>query len=220
MGEDPGSYKFEIKGVISLSDTVVEFNKDFMVLLTLQDGGDTLDISFPNRTTGFYHFQVKPEAYHLIWKGKGYLSQSRNLKIDENRKAISEVIDIMLEPDPDYVPEVIEKVDYSQMKIVDEIDSSVLVTDVLTRDVSENDENDSSVLYYTVQLHALYNPVDISFFKDLDVMVFYNKRDLFYRYVTGRFRTREEAYRRRDELKRLGYPDDIFVQTVYVENQE
>jgi hypothetical protein len=220
MGEDPGSYKFEIKGIITLSDTVIEFNKDFMVLLTLQDGGDTLDISFPNRTTGFYHFQVKPDAYHLIWKGKGYLSQSKSLEIKENQKATSEVIDILLEPDPDYTPEVVEKVDYSQMKIVDEIDSSVLVTDVFTRDVSETDETDSNVLYYTVQLHALYNPVDISFFKDLDVMVFYNKKDLFYRYVTGRFRTRDEAYRRRDELKRLGYPDDIFVQTVYVENQE
>lgn len=220
MGEDPGSYIFEIKGTITLSDTIIEFTRDFMVLLTLRDSGDTLDISFPNKSTGFYHFRVKPDAYRLIWEGKGYLSQSINLEIRDNHPVTSRVIDILLEPDPDYIPEAIEKVDYSLMKIVDEIDSSVLVTDVFTRDVSESDATDSNVLYYTVQLHALYNPVDISFFKDLDVMVFYNNKDLFYRYVTGRFRTREEAYARRDELKRLGYPDDIFVQTVYIENQE
>lgn len=217
MDEEGELHKFEIKGIITLSDTIIEFTKDFRVLLTLQNGNDTLDISFPNKTTGFYHFRVKPDEYYLTWEGKGYLSQSMDLIIRENQPMLSEIIDITLEPDPDYIPEVIEKVDYSQMKEVDEIDAAVLVTDVLTRDVSDRDLTDSNVLYYTVQLHALYNPVDISFFKNLNVMVFYNKDDLFYRYVTGRFKTREEAYRKRDELKRQGYPDDIFVQTVYTE---
>lgn len=218
MDEEEEVYKFEIKGIITLSDTIIEFTKDFRVLLTLKNGSDTLDISFPNKTTGFYHFRVKADEYHLTWEGKGYLSQSMDLTIGENQPMLSEIIDITLEPDPDYTPEVIEKIDYSQMKVVDEIDSAVLVTGVLTRAISDKDATDSNILYYTIQLHALHNPVDISFFKDINVMVFYNRQDLFYRYVTGRFKTREEAYLRRAELLRMGYPDDIFIQAVYSEN--
>jgi len=42
----------------------------------------------------------------------------------------------------------------------------------------------------------------------------FNDDDKFYRYTTGRFSTREEAYALRRELIRKGYPDEIFIKKV------
>jgi len=44
--------------------------------------------------------------------------------------------------------------------------------------------------------------------------VMYNEVDRFYRYTSGRFSTREEATAHLKELKRKGYPDDIFIKKV------
>ncbi len=64
-----------------------------------------------------------------------------------------------------------------------------------------DDVINSDVLYYTVQVMALYNPVDVSYFKRItDMRVMYNEVDKFYRYTTGRFATREEAAALRKEL--------------------
>jgi len=42
---------------------------------------------------------------------------------------------------------------------------------------------------------ALHNPVDVTYFKYItDMKVLYNDLDKFYRYTTGRFSTREDAY--------------------------
>jgi hypothetical protein len=42
----------------------------------------------------------------------------------------------------------------------------------------------------------------------------YNKEDRFYRYTTGIFKRREEAYAWRLELIKKGYPDDLFIKKV------
>jgi len=42
----------------------------------------------------------------------------------------------------------------------------------------------------------------------------YSDVDKFYRYTTGIFATKEEAYAKRLELIRLGYPDDLFIKKV------
>jgi len=74
---------------------------------------------------------------------------------------------------------------------------------------------DSDILYYTVQIMALYNPVDVSYFKYItDIRVMYNEQDKFYRYTTGMFQTKEEAYALKSELIRKGYPDDLFIKKV------
>ena len=82
-------------------------------------------------------------------------------------------------------------------------------------DISDKNINDSDILYYTVQVIALHNPVDVSYFKYItDMKVLYNDTDKFYRYTTGRFSTREEAYALRLELIRKGYPEEIFIKKV------
>jgi hypothetical protein len=42
----------------------------------------------------------------------------------------------------------------------------------------------------------------------------YNDLDKFYRYTTGRFSNREEAYALRLKLIEKGYPEDIFIKKV------
>ncbi len=96
------------------------------------------------------------------------------------------------------------------------IDSSSLIMNLIIKDVLDTDaEVDPDVLYYTVQVMALYNPVDPAYFEYADIAVFYNSQDRFYRYVTGRFDTKPKAYEELARLLRLGYPNDIFVKKVY-----
>jgi hypothetical protein len=83
------------------------------------------------------------------------------------------------------------------------------------KDVGEAGSDDSDVLYYTVQVMALHNPVDVTYFKRIsDMRVMYNDIDKFYRYITGRCTTREEAVALRLELIKKGYPDQIFIKKV------
>jgi len=97
-----------------------------------------------------------------------------------------------------------------------EVDSSTLITDLVIRDVRDTDQEiDPDVLYYTVQVMALYNPVDPAYFEYAEISVFYNMDDRFYRYTTGKFNTKASAYEEKERLLRLGYPDDIFVKKVY-----
>lgn len=106
--------------------------------------------------------------------------------------------------------------DPADLPYLTSIDSTLLVTDRVIMDVRDTDaEFDPEVLYYTVQVMALYNPVDPDYFEYADIVVFYNRDDRFYRYTTGTFDLKSEAYAEKERLLRLGYPDDIFVKKVY-----
>jgi hypothetical protein len=86
-------------------------------------------------------------------------------------------------------------------------------------DVNENMVKDT-VLFYTVQVIALHKPVEINFFKDItDIRVMYDDNDKFYRYVTGRFLTREEAELHKAELLAKGYAEQIFVKKIIKSNK-
>ena len=78
--------------------------------------------------------------------------------------------------------------------VVSAVDSSILIRNLQVNDVTDKNVIDSDILYYTVQVIALHNPVDVSYFKYItDMKVIYNDVDKFYRYTTGRFTTMEEA---------------------------
>jgi hypothetical protein len=91
----------------------------------------------------------------------------------------------------------------------------MLIRNLNVSDVGDLNIKDSDVLYYTVQVMALHNPVDVTYFKYIsDMKVMYNDVDKFYRYTTGRFSTREDAYSLKLELIRKGYPEEIFIKKV------
>lgn len=104
----------------------------------------------------------------------------------------------------------------ADLPYLSQVDTSLLITNLTLRDVSDSDEEmDPDVLYYTVQVMALYNPADPDYFQYAEISVFYDDEDRFYRYTTGQFNTKVAAYEELNRLLRLGYPKDIFVKKVY-----
>jgi hypothetical protein len=112
-------------------------------------------------------------------------------------------------------PVVYDKINLTLIPSVTSVDSNTLVRNLNVSDVGDLNIKDSDILYYTVQVMALHKPVDVAYFKYItDMKVMYNDLDKFYRYTTGRFQTREEAYSLRLELIRKGYPNEIFIKKV------
>ena len=212
---------FEIKGKYSLRDTILNPDYSYFIYLLNRVTGDTLDFGFPSINTGMYNFIVAPGKFKLVYTGVGYLSQSIDTSIVVDNSPMVINLDVILDRDPNYsgdvaeTPDIYKKINLSDIPAVSTIDSSTLLRNVQLNDVTDNDAIDTTLLYYTVQVMALYNPVDISYFRYVsDIKVIYSESDMFYKYTTGRFMNKEEAYAHKNELIRKGYPDDLFVKKV------
>jgi hypothetical protein len=226
IGEAAFTQKFEIKGTFSLSDTIVNFDKNYKIFLLDNPSGDTVDVGYPNKYSGLYNFVVDPGSFKITYSGPGYFSQTIDTTIMQDNPVLVVTIDVRLLRDSTYVrapipvkipeqPIIYEKLNLSNIPTVANIDSSILVMNMKVNDVTDINIKDSDVLYYTVQVMALHNPVDVSYFKYItDMKVLYNDKDKFYRYMTGKYKTREEAVTRRAELIRKGYPEEIFTKKV------
>jgi hypothetical protein len=211
---------FEIRGKFSLSDTTVAFDKNYAIHLINTASGDTLDVGYPNKYTGNYSFNVHSGDYKLVYTGIGYISESIDTTILQDHPVLVVNIDKSLRRDTTVKritapPIIYDKIDLAMAPSVSAIDTSILIRNMNVNDISDKNINDADILYYTVQVIALHNPVDVSYFKYInDMIVMYNDNDKFYRYTTGKFKTREEAYTLRLELIRKGYPDEIFIKKV------
>ena len=218
---------FGITGYFSLSDTIVPFvEKNYAINLIDQISGDTVDVGYPNKISGRYSFLVSSGTYRVNFTGYGYLPYTVDTTIYNDHPTNVITIDATLDRDtsvilaPEPKEEVtiappVEMLDFSNIPTVAAIDSSILVKDMQVSDINDLSIEDADVLYYTVQVMALYNPVDISYFKYItDLKVLYNEVDKFYRYTTGIFNTKEEAENWRNELFKLGYPQEIFIKKV------
>jgi hypothetical protein len=211
---------YEIKGRFSLNDTTLSFDKNYFIHLINNTSGDTIDVGFPNKYTGQYGFSVSPGEFRLIYAGYGYISQTIDTSILQDSPNPELIINVSLTRDTSIkrlvsAEVVYNKINLTEIPSVTTVDSSILIRNMNVNDVSDNNVKDSDVLYYTVQVIALYNPVDVSYFKYIpDLKVMYNDVDKFYRYTTGKFQTREEAYSLILDLIRKGYPDDIFIKKV------
>jgi hypothetical protein len=223
IGNTDVNQLFEIKGKFSLKDTTVTFDDNYSIHLTNKTSGDTIDVGFPNKYTGLYSFTVVPGKFRIFYKGYGYLTQTIDTAIVQDNPNLALNIDVSLERDTTMkkivqspaVPEVYDKINLNLIPVVSFADTSTLIRNLNVSDVGDVNIKDSDVLYYTVQVMALYKPVDVSYFKYItDMKVLYNDIDKFYRYTTGRFPTREEAYSLKLELIRKGYPEEIFIKKV------
>jgi tetratricopeptide (TPR) repeat protein len=201
---------YTISGLISLDDTVQKPDESNRIYLLDIKTGDTLKIGYPIVDTGYYKFTVIPGNYRLTYTGINYLT----VKIDTllaYRYPVPEIIlDVKLEKIPE--PVTYDKINLSNIPSISRVDSADLVTEGR---VVGDEVNESDVLYYTVQVMALHNPVDISYFKYIsDMKVMYNDTDKFYRYITGKFSTRAEAVAHKASLIKKGYPTEIFIKKV------
>jgi hypothetical protein len=208
---------FELTGNYSLKDTIVRYDEKSSIYLIDKVSGDTLDTGYPDSQTGKYSFIVAPGNFRLVYTYPGFYKQRIDTAITlSNASRVINLADIVLDKNPPLAThEVYEKLDLSRIPVVSEIDSSILIKNLKVQDVTDNDMLDPTILYYTVQVMALYNPVDVSYFKYVsDIRVLYNDADLFYRYVTGHFDSKVDAYSHLNELINKGYPDDLFVKKV------
>lgn len=206
---------YEITGQFLLNDTALSANKMYLIEVLDKISGDTVYKSSPDIKTGMYSAFAVPGKYKLIYSAEGYFPKSLDTTIVlDNREPIVN-IDITLERDSSLIPVRYEKINLDKIPVVTSIDSSILIRNMKVDDITDQDEADTDILYYTVQVMALYNPVDISYFRYItDMKVMYNETDKFYRYTTGRFATKEEALAYKQSLLKKGYPDDIFVKKV------
>jgi hypothetical protein len=177
----------------------------FISKLTSGIWGNPVNIGYPVSTTdddlAFQPFDNGAFGYYSVMTG--YKKKEISL-VRFNPPAEEERDTVTISFNPDSLP------------YISIVDSSLLITNLVVKDVLDTDEEiDPDVLYYTVQVMALYNPVDPAYFQYAEISVFYNREDRFYRYTTGRFNTKAEAYAELARLLRLGYPNDIFVKKVY-----
>jgi Tol biopolymer transport system component len=207
----------EINGKLSLSDTILTFDDSFKIHLIDRESGDTLDVAYPNKLTGLYSFYATNGKYRIVYTGQGYFNNTIDTTIYQDNLNQPLNLDVTLLRDlsqrrGDYV---YARINLSEIPKVEEIDPSILIKNLNVNDINDEKIKDSDILYYTVQVMALYNPVDVSYFKYInDIRVMYNELDKFYRYTTGTFQTKEEAYALKAELIRKGYPDDLFIKKV------
>jgi len=222
LGNTDVNQLFEIKGKFSLKDTTVTFDENYSIHLINKTSGDTLDVGFPNKYTGLYNFSVASGEFRLFYKGFGYITQTIDTTILKDSPNLVLNIDVSLERDTSIKIKktILQSVVYDRINLaliptISSVDTSMLIRNMNVSDVSDLTIKDSDVLYYTVQVMALHNPVDVTYFKYItDMKVMYNDIDKFYRYTTGRFPTREEAYSLRLELIRKGYPEETFIKKV------
>lgn len=219
LGSSDVNQIFEIKGKFSLKDTVVTFDKKYSIHLINKTSGDTIDVGYPNKYTGLYDFSVIPGDFKIYYEGFGFKTVEIDTLIQQDNPNLTINLDVSLERDLSVrlnaPPVVYDKINLSLIPTVLAVDSSTLIRNLNVTDVGDVNVKDSDVLYYTVQVMALHNPVDVTYFKYItDMKVLYNDADKFYRYTTGRFPTRENAFELRLELIRKGYPEEIFIKKV------
>jgi hypothetical protein len=207
---------YEITGTFRLNDTAFASGRNYSVHILDRTTRDTLYKSSPEKTTGKYDLHVAPGMFNVVYSGDGYLTQTIDTTIIQDNPELIVNMDVTLMRDSSLIiPVVYEKINLNEIPAVDAIDSSILIMNMNVKDVGEIGSDDSDVLYYTVQVMALRNPVDVSYFKRItDMKVMYNDVDKFYRYTSGRFASREEADALRLELIKKGYPDQIFIKKV------
>ncbi|MCX6333193.1 MAG: hypothetical protein NT092_02700 [Bacteroidia bacterium] len=205
---------YEITGNFQLNDTSLSASKINNIHILNKTSGDTLYKGFPDKTSGIYSISVAPGSFRVAYSAKGYFTTSIDTTIVQDNPELMITLDVILKRDSSLIePVVYEKINLSDIPVVEAIDSSILIRNMHVNNV--DDLIDSDVLYYTVQVMALYNPVDVSYFKHIsDMRVMYSEVDKFYRYTTGRCTTKEEAAALRKELIRKGYPNEIFIKKV------
>jgi len=204
-----------MRGHIIPGDTASGTGGRYYVHIMNRISGETLYRTSPDRLTGRYSLTVAPGEFRIIFSGEGYLPSAIDTAIiADSPDMLINLGDIVLMRDSSLIEAEYERINLAGIPSVSSVDSSLLVRNLNVLNITDGSE-EYGVLYYTVQVMALHNPIDISYFRYIaDIQVMYNEKDKFYRYTTGQFRTKDEAGNWRHELIRRGYPNEIFIKKV------
>ncbi|NOY37177.1 MAG: hypothetical protein GXO83_06340 [Chlorobi bacterium] len=205
---------FETKGLVTILDTTYNWLSKVRFAMIDSINKDTVDMGKPNSISGWYYTRSYAGVYNLNFYGSGILPHQEVIEIPEDAPNDAIIRNVTLEIDTAYVPERVDTV-----KIVHVIDTTNFITNLVVMDPDAVDKQGREILYYTVQLMALLNPVDVSYFKNLDNVEILHGKDAFYRYTYGRYQTLEEAEAERQRILGMGYAD-VFVKKVYRESED
>ena len=206
---------YEITGNIRLNDTVFAEDKNYYIIVLNKESGETVYRASPDKSSGSYSITVAPGDFRIVYSGDGYLPAIVDTTIlIENPDLIITIDDVTLMRDSSLIQPEYKRINLAEIPSVASVDPNILIRNLNVLNITDA-ADEPGVLYYTVQVMALYNPVDISYFRYIaDIKVMYNEKDKFYRYTTGQFRTRDEAKAWRLELMKRGYPNEIFIKKV------
>lgn len=209
----------KISGMLTLNDTTIFQEKRASVDLINKISGDTLYRVVPENGSGTYSAEITPGLYSILFRCEDYYPSTVDTIVAQDNNMKPFVLNMMLFRDSTSIaltePVKYEKLDFKDIPSVASIDSSILITDLVVNDETDKNIMDSDVLYFTVQVMALHKPVDVNYFKYInDMKVLYNDKDRFYRFTTGKFLNKKEAYALRAVLIKKGYPEQIFVKKV------
>jgi len=206
---------YEITGNLKLNDTVLTADKNYYIVVLNKESGETLYRTTPDKKSGLYSLTVAPGDFRIIYSGDGYLPATTDTTIlSDSPDLVITLGDVTLVRDSSLLQREYERINLAGIPSVASVDSSMLIRNLNVLNITDA-ADEPGVLYYTVQVMALYNPVDVSYFRYIaDIKVMYNEKDKFYRYTTGQFRTKDEAKAWRLELLKRGYPNEIFIKKV------
>ncbi len=210
---------FEIKGKVTV-DSMVDPSLMQAISIRLIDTvkKDTSDIGRPDLMSGWYYFRVSPGSYLLAASGEGVYPKNEPVMVEQDAASREYLIDLPLRKDTSWIAPVIQ----APLPVVSTLssDSLQVITNVVVKNPEYVDTSGQKVLYYTVQIMALLNPVDVSYFKNIrGRVVILHGKDAFYRYTYGQFKTLAEAKKARLQVLSWGYPD-VFVKKVYSDSED
>lgn len=206
---------FEITGNLRLDDTSSANIENCYIAVLNKISGETLYRTSPDKTSGSYSLTVAPGELKIVYSGEGYLPASIDTTITADNPDLLIILgDVILMRDSSLIDNEYERINLAGIPAIASVDSSMLIKNLNVVNISDVSD-ETGILYYTVQVMALYNPVDVSYFRYIaDMKVMYNEKDRFYRYTTGQFLTQDEAKAWRTELLKRGYPEEIFIKKV------
>jgi len=206
---------YEIAGNLHLDDTSSTGLENCYIAVLNKISGETLFRTSPDPASGTYSMTVAPGEFMIVYSGKGYLPVSVDTTIAADYPdLLINLSDVTMKRDSSLIDTEYERINLAGLPAIASVDSSMLIRNLNVVNISDVSD-EPGILYYTIQVMALYNPVDVSYFKYIaDMKVMYNENDRFYRYTTGQFLTQDEAKAWRTELLKRGYPNEIFIKKV------
>lgn len=216
-----------IKGVVYVADSLTTPLNKFLITVIDTALNDTVKLLTPMDSTGFYSFTIKPATYKFVYSGVRLLSHVEYFTPPADSGSFEFTINVKLEP---YIKKKLSveesgnrfsQIVPSEIPQVEQIDSSALITNVMITDPDTITHKTADFLYFTVQLMALLNPVDVTYFNDhgFENVQILHGEDQFYRYIYGQFTSLEEARTIRKEIIKMGYLD-VFVKKVFKKTLE
>jgi len=216
LGTAETSPLFDVMGIVHINDTIDPIlNPNVRIRIIDTISMDTADIGVPDYKSGMYHFHVPHGTYRIDCDGEGILPFQDTLVIKKDAPSLKITHDLYLEKDTSWIP----KKETPPIPETTAQDTFNIVTNVMVKNPEYIDKQGRKVLYYTVQVMALLNPVDISYFRNLKGVVVLHGKDAFYRYTVGQYKTLKEAQKARQKILKKGYAD-VFVKKVYSDSED